>query len=99
MLTWVVAAWFVSADASSSIAGIELYVRFMLSPSWRRSIREAFCSRRSAAARTARRPGDTFDDEETDLLTGVVDDLVYRIGALRMRAGIDLTQSARLATG
>jgi PAS domain S-box-containing protein len=28
----VVAAWFISADATSSIAGIEPYVRFMLSP-------------------------------------------------------------------
>ena len=35
-----------------------------------------------------------FDDEEVELLTEFVDDLSYGIGALRVRRGIDLAQSA-----
>jgi PAS domain S-box-containing protein len=40
-----------------------------------------------------------FDDEEVDLLTEFVDDLAYGIGALRSRAGVDLAQSTRPASG
>lgn len=40
-----------------------------------------------------------FDDEEVEMLTELVDDLCYVIGAMRARRGVDLAQSVRAVLG